>query len=139
MKLRRRRSKDRHPNYTLLYYFHAPLGIVQLYCACSETASPWVSFTSYLPTLSFQANEVGPTDTKPCTGHFSSRKKFSPTWGVPGIAKRGSGSAHLTEWWESVEFSSYVCLIDQIMTSQCFNTDIQFRRDTRNTFPLTSS
>jgi hypothetical protein len=46
---------------------HAPFGIVQLYCACSETASPWVSFTPYLPTLSFQANEVGATDTKPRT------------------------------------------------------------------------
>ena len=73
---------------------HAPLGIVQLCCACSETASPWVSFTSYLPTLSFQANEVGATDTKPRTGHFSSRKKFFPTWGVPGTARRASGSAH---------------------------------------------
>ena len=71
-----------------------PLGIVQLYCSCSETSSPWVSFTSYLLTLSFQGNEVGATDTKPRTGHFSSRKKFFPTWGVPGIAKRGSGSAH---------------------------------------------
>ncbi len=28
----------------------------------------------------------------------------------------------LSEWWESVEFSSYVCLIDQILTSQCFLT-----------------
>ena len=25
---------------------HVPLGIVQLYYACSDTASPWVSFTS---------------------------------------------------------------------------------------------
>jgi hypothetical protein len=73
---------------------HAPLGIFQLYCSCSETANPWVSFTSYFPTLSFQANEVGATDTKTRTGHFSSRKKFFPTSGVPGAVKRGSGSAH---------------------------------------------
>ena len=64
-------------------WVHAPLGIVQLCCACSETANPWVSFTSYLPTLSFQANEVGATETKPCAGHGSSRKKFFPSRGVP--------------------------------------------------------
>ena len=53
---------------------HAPLGIVQLYCACSDTASPWVSFTSYFPTLSFHASDVDATDTKPRTGHFSSNR-----------------------------------------------------------------
>ena len=51
-------------------------------------------FTSYLPTFSLQVNDVGTTDTKPYIGHKSSRKKFFPTWGVPGIAKRDSGSAH---------------------------------------------
>jgi hypothetical protein len=43
---------------------HDPIGIVQMYYACSETTNPWVSFTSYLPTLSFQSNEVATTDTK---------------------------------------------------------------------------
>jgi hypothetical protein len=88
-------------------WVHAPLGLVQLCCTCSETANPWVSFTSCLPTLSFQAIEVGTTETKPCTGHGSSGKKFLPTWGVPGTSRRGYGSTH----WSGVDVASQLLFL----------------------------